>query len=304
MTAIIYQASTPLVVAKPVALTIGAFDGIHRGHRAVLERIAQEAVRRGTLSAVVTYTNHPSEVLRPSSSTPLLCTLPHKIKLLQAAIPLSYLLLYRFDEEFARQGAEEFLAQLMERLPFSYLNMGHDGRLGRGREGDRMLLEKLSQQMNFDLEYMPPKSGADGEISSTRLRQLIQHGELKNAEELLGRPYSILGTVIAGTGRGKSILEIPTANIPVAGLVLPPFGVYSVEAHFQGHQHNGIANLGAAPTLNTDRIPLLEVHIPGFNGDLYGVELEVVFKTFLRPEQRFASVEELREQLYRDIQSR
>jgi riboflavin kinase/FMN adenylyltransferase len=300
MTLIVQQPSTTLQLSKPVALAIGAFDGVHTGHQAVLQRLTAEAQKRETTAAVVTYVNHPSELLQ-AQPTALLCSLPHKLHLLQHYAELSHLLLFYFDRAFASQSPAVFLERLMHILPFSYLNMGYDGKLGHGRAGDRDALVELGKRMHFEVEYMPAYRIDTLEVSSTRLRQLIQKGEFAAAQNLLGRPYSIFGPVIHGAGRGSTI-GFPTANISVAGLVLPPQGVYAVTVKTaDGTWYRGAANLGKAPTLHTDRHPLLEVHLLDYSGDLYDTTIEVVFAKFIRSERQFLSLDELCEQIRHDL---
>lgn len=273
------------------SLTIGNFDGVHLGHRAILDR-AQE---RGGSVVVYTFSNHPAEVLR-SLSIPKLSTLPHRMKLLkEAGVETTYLT--PFTLPFSRQTAREFLTDLHRSTPFSHLVLGYDAVIGCDRVSD---LAPLGKELGFSVEYLDPAK-IDGQIvSSSTIRAAIQNGELEWASRLLGRPYSILATVEQGAGKG-GVLGFPTANLAVQELALPPFGVYAVEALFEGEYFPAIANLGKAPTLHQDRPPLLEVHLIGREQHLYGKELEVVFRRFLRPERKFENVQDLKEQIRCDL---
>ncbi len=298
---IIHNPQIPLHPQAKLALAIGVFDGMHRGHCALLERLKQVAQENHYASAVITYTNHPAEILRSDQQTPMICSTEHKLTLLEQS-KIDYIFLYTFDEVFASQTAEHFLSKLMQVAPFVYLNMGHDGRIGKNRSGDQEHLIELSQKLHFTLEYMPPFHYQDTIISSRTIRQLITEGNLNKVSMLLGRPYSIVGKVTTGIGAGKE-LGFPTANIPVKGLVTPPAGVWAVEALWDNHRRHAIANLGFAPTVHKNRELFLEVHIPNYQNDLYGKTLEIIFHHYIRPEQRFENITALKQQLHQDVQA-
>lgn len=270
-------------------LTIGNFDGLHLGHRAVLEKM------RGGIA--ITFSNHPASILRKISPLQLV-TLSHKLQLLRESGVEPVIL--PFTEQLSMQSPEEFLKEIRSLYPFSRLVLGHDARLGRDRSGTPELLSSLAYSMGFSLEYIPPFT-LEGEIvSSSKIRARIAAGDLGKASRFLGRPYSIRSTVVEGTQRAR-LLGFKTANIPVEGLALPPFGVYVSQVLFKGIRYKGIANLGVAPTLHTHTSPRLEVHILDFSDNLYGVEIEVELHNYLRPERRFSSLEALREAIAQDI---
>ncbi len=283
----------------PLVLTIGNFDGMHRGHGAVLNRARTLAAQEGQL-LVLTFRNHPSEVLRPNQPVQLLCTLPHKIQLLQR-FSVDNIMLLPFTPYLAQHSAASFIEHVRQFIPFSHLVLGHDATLGRDRQGNRPTMMELGMEWGFHVHYLEEYRYEGKPVSSTRIRELLQKGDLIQVEELLNRPYSIYAPVSSGAGKGKQI-GFPTANLDVMGLCLPPFGVYAVEVIYESSSFQGIANLGVAPTMRVDSQPILEVHLFGDEREWKGHNLEVIFKKFLRPEKKFHSVEELRQQIQNDIE--
>ncbi|CUI16979.1 putative riboflavin kinase/FMN adenylyltransferase [Candidatus Protochlamydia naegleriophila] len=283
----------------PVVLTIGNFDGVHLGHLAVLQRSQAVAKRVEAHTVVITFSNHPSEVLRPEDPTLLLCTLPHKIALLEAN-QVDHLMLLPFTRYLALHSAASFVERVRQFIPFSHLILGHDATLGRDRQGNRDVMQSLAEAWGFEVYYLEEYRYEGLPVSSTRIRQLVQKGEFDQAEVLLGRPYSIYSGISTGLGKGRQI-GYPTANIPVKGLCLPPQGVYVVEVNKDGKIYQGIANLGVAPTVRQDGVPLLEVHILAENVELSEHPIEVIFLKFIRPERKFDGLEALREQIKQDV---
>lgn len=284
--------------APPVVLTIGNFDGVHLGHQAVLHRTTQLAKKHQHPSAVITFANHPSTVLRPQHPTPLLCSIEHKLQLLEKA-GIDLLILLQFTEAFSKQSAEVFLHNVKHSVPFDHLILGSDAHIGKNREGDREVILLLSKSMGFKVEYLADYQLEGARVSSTLLREAIQKGDLSQVGKLLGRTYSIFSKVIKGHGRGASI-GFPTTNLSVEGLCLPPLGVYAVSLWHRGVKHPGVANLGVAPTVRENASPLLEVHLFDKTIDLYDEFVDVHFHQFIRPEKRFASLEELKMQIAKD----
>ena len=284
---------------QPIILTVGNFDGVHRGHCAVLKRAQVLAGQEGEVVAL-TFRNHPSEVLRPEHPTPLLCSLPHKLRLLQQ-FGINTILLLPFTRYLAQHSANSFIENVRQFIPFSHLVLGHDATLGRDRQGNRAMMEELGMEWGFNVHYLEEYRYEGKPVSSTRIREALQRGDFIQVEELLDRPYSIYGTVSSGEGKGKQ-LGFPTANFDVSGLCLPPFGVYAVEAIYDSRQLQGIANLGIAPTIREDHKPVLEVHLFDAHQDWLNHHLEIVFKRFIRPEQKFHNIEELRQQIHKDIE--
>lgn len=287
--------------SSPIALSIGNFDGLHLGHQTVLSHLLNLAKARHALSAVLTFSNHPSAVLRPEHKTPLLCTVAHKMHLLnQAGIDLTLLL--PFTQAFSEQTAEEFLLSIKRVLPFQFLILGSDAHMGKNREGGQEIVTALSRSLNFHIEYLPDCYHNGERISSSLIRHHIQKGDFAQAAILLGRPYSIYGPVLKGQGKGAS-LGFPTANLSVENLCLPPLGVYAVQVSVDGHYHSGVANLGFAPTMRQEASPLLEVHLFEHHDILYEKTIDVAFLRFIRPEKRFHSLEELRHQISLDVKA-
>ena len=289
----------PVPTEKPVCLTIGNFDGFHLGHQFVIDTLIREAKKNNALSAVITFDDHPSKVLRPQNKVLHLFTLPQKISLLDQA-KVDILIILNFTQEFSQQAPEEFLDSLQNAIPFDTLVLGHDARIGKGREGNHAHIQAFAK--HFNILSLEPYTLDHTIISSSLIRTLIQKGDLLQAAKFLGRPYSLQGTVIKGQGKGR-IIGFPTANLAVEGLCLPPYGVYAVEVSCHGSSYKAIANLGIAPTVRQDLTPLLEIHLLGEQIDLYGKDITVRFKAFIRPEKRFASLEALKAQIHSDIQT-
>ncbi len=282
-----------------IALTLGNFDGVHLGHQALLKRVFRSAHS----SVLITFSNHPGEILR-GTSPPRLTSLRHKLELLSqtdiGTLHKGTVVLLPFTRELSQMSAEQFLEMIRLSIPFTHLILGHDAHFGHERDGTQKKLSELGARMGFSIEHIQPVLVDNLPISSTRIRMCIEKGDLKEASRLLGRPFSIYGEVIAGLGLGKT-LGFPTANIQLEGLTLPPFGVYAVTVHYDNITAEGIANLGIAPTLSDSSSPKLEVHLPNVQTSLYGKHLLVSFKAFIRQEQKFSSLEALKNQIQQDI---
>ena len=285
---------------KTAVVTIGNFDGMHEGHKAVLKRLC-EYTDASKLSVVLTFSNHPSSVLHPERPTLLLCTEAHKIRIMES-LGVDLLIILPFDKKFSEQSAKEFLHLLKERLHFRHMILGHDARFGLGRDGNPEHVQLLSTQMDFTVEYVKQVYQEGGApISSSALRQLIQKGKIQKAKSLLGRKYSIASVVCKGNGFGKE-LGYPTANLNVSGLCLPPLGIYAVSVMIDNEKKLfGAANLGLAPTIRDDPQPILEVHIFDYNKNLYGHTIEVVFLEYIRPEEHFENIADLKQAITQDI---
>lgn len=272
---IYHELTSKLGLTEPVALTIGNFDGIHYGHQAVLSRAISLARQHNILSAVVTFENHTSEVLRGDKSVLRICTLPHKIHLLEnAGIDLLFLL--RFTKELSQLSAEMFLREMHTVLPFSHLVLGHDASFGKNKQGNQVIVQKIGQQFNFQVEYLEPCSLGGSAVSSSRIRTLIQHGDFNQVQALLGRKYSIYTNVTKGS-EIRTQFGVPALNLEIAGLCLPPYGLYSVDLIHESIVYRAVAKLGGAPTSRGDQKPLLEVQLLDSEADLFGEFVEVVF---------------------------
>ena len=285
-------------------VTVGTFDGVHLGHRAVLDEIARRARQSGRRSVLVTFEPHPLEVVNPSAAPPLLTTADEKRRIL-AETPVDDVAFVPFTPELRNLAPEAFVRQVLEaRFHVAELVIGHDHGFGRGRTGDVEFLRQLGSQDGFAVDVVSAVLLPDGRaISSTMIRRAVAGGDLALAERALGRPYSVLGTVVHGAGRGRTI-GIPTMNLaaPSARKLLPPDGVYAVRVLRDGKTLGGMANLGPRPTFG-EQARSLEAHLFDFDGDLYGFEVTVEFVSRLRDVVRFESVDALKAQLEQDRQS-
>lgn len=282
-------------------VSIGNFDGVHLGHQAVLLRLVEKARSAGVPSVVLTFENHPSTILRPEKTPQQISSLLHRLKLIEQC-GVDGVLLLKFTEQFAQQTAEEFLEALRVRAPFHGLILGYDSVIGKNRQGDRQLVEKHAQKMGFSVEYLAPLEIDGKTVSSTRIRQTIQSGELTQAQKLLGRSLTFIGSITEGKGIGKT-LGFPTANMELGSSCIPPYGVYAVHLCKGSQTFSGVANLGLAPTMGERASPILETFLFHCDQTFYGEEVEVKLEHFIRPEKKFRSKEELTAQIAEDVSS-
>ncbi len=288
-------------LGEPLHLAMGVFDGVHVGHQAVIARAVAAAEREGGLAGLLTFDPHPIRVIAPAKApAALLATLDHKAEIV-ADLGVRLFLPLHFDAEFAAMEAGEFIARLMT-APVRTLAVGEDWRFGHKRSGDVALLMDEAGKRGFQLEVVSPVMIEGDRVSSTRIRQAIGDGNLAAAARMLGRPYSVSGTVVPGDQLGRT-LGFPTANLPTGDIQLPLAGVWAVLVRDQdGRPWKGVANLGTRPTVGgTEK--RLEVHLFDFSGDLYGRNLDVQFVKHLRPEEKFASLEALRAQIEQDARA-
>lgn len=281
--------------------TVGTFDGVHRGHQLVLERLAARARLRGLPAVLVTFEPHPLEVVNPAAAPPLLTLGDEKSEVL-AESPIDYVVVLPFTPTLARYEAPDFVDHvLMARLGVRELLIGYDHGFGRGRSGDAEVLKALGESRGFDVAVVEAVQGADNRpISSTTLRRAIAGGDLQRAADGLGRAYSIGGVVQLGEQRGRT-MGFPTLNLgaPSPRKLLPPEGVYAVRVQTPQGTFGGMMNLGPRPTFG-DSASTLEVHCFELRGDLYGVRVRVDLLARLRETQKFDGSEALRAQLAQD----
>ncbi len=296
---------TAFLPARPegTVVTVGSFDGVHRGHEAVLREIAARAGAAGRHSVLVTFDPHPLAVVNPAAAPPLLTTGPERREIL-AQTGLDYAVLLRFDRAMAAMPPEAFVRDiLVGGCGMRELVIGHDHGFGQGRQGDAELLRRLGRELDFAVDVVPALEVDGHPVSSTWVRRAVAGGDLSLATRLLGRPYFATGQVVPGDGRGKTI-GFPTANL--AGIparkLLPPDGVYAVRVEWRGGRADGMMNQGGRPTFQQAERSL-EVHLLDFSGALYGEWLKVEWVARLRDVQRFPSPEALRAQLERDRSS-
>jgi len=281
-------------------LTVGIFDGVHAGHCHLVKRLNQRAQEKGLLSGVVTFNPHPQSVLQPHSRLPWLISLDDRIKYLRG-LGVDLVLVLSFTPEVARLDAREFVVLLKKYLKMSGLIIGPDFALGKGRGGDANLLAALGQEMEFSTEITPPFR-VEGEIvSSSLIRQTLTQGDIIKVEKLMGRYFTLRARVISTDKRGQT-LGFPTANLNVrSGQALPNRGVYGTITCVNNNRFASATNIGVRPTFGGGG-ETVETHLLDYQGDLYGKELKVKFVRKLRDEKRFASPEELKIQIKRDVE--
>jgi riboflavin kinase/FMN adenylyltransferase len=286
----------------PLFLAIGVFDGVHRGHQAVISTSARHAHAAEGTPVVVTFDPHPAKVLRPNDAPHLLTARQHKIDLIRS-LGVAHLLVIEFNREFAATPPEDFVRQLtVHSKPLREICVGHEWSFGRNRAGNLNLLKKLGAEVHFDVVGIPPVMVTGHVVSSTAIRNAIKQGDFDSAAAMLGRPYSIVGIVTSGDKLGKK-LGFPTANLSAHSEQFPPDGVYFAEAWLDGVLNHGVVNLGIRPTVaKGEPQRTLEIHLLDFHQDIYGEEIEVRFLQYLRPEKKFANVDALVRQIETDVQ--
>jgi len=287
----------------PIVLAAGFFDGLHRGHRKVIDATIKEARARGGQAWVLTFDPHPLRVLGPRTSPPLLTSTKHKLLML-SQLDLDGCLVMRFTPQLAVQSPQRFIRQLCRNIPeLTEIFVGRNWRFGHGGAGDVQYLAALGREFGFEVRVMPPVLRRKHPVSSTRIREEVRKGNLSEARVLLGRSFSVLGTVKSGLTLGRR-LGFPTANLNTRNEALPPAGVYAVFAEARGQCHAAVLNLGRRPTVRKggEPRPILELHLLDFAGDLYGENIEVFFVRRLRDERCFATTNLLRIQIARDVE--
>jgi riboflavin kinase/FMN adenylyltransferase len=287
--------------AQPSVVALGVFDGIHLGHREILTRAVERARADGLASVACTFDRHPMEILQPDRAPLPLTTLDERLELM-AGTGLDATLVLPFTPELAALEPEAFVGDvLLDRLRARVVVVGTDHRFGRGARGDARLLETLGARLGFAVEVVSPLR-IDGEaVSSTEIRAALQRGDLERAARLLGRPYTVCGEVVRGAGRGRT-LGFPTANLRTARPLLVPTGVYACRARCGEAGYRAMVNVGHRPTFEGQDYAI-EAYLLDFSGDLYDRPLCLEFRRRVRDEHRFPSVEALKEQIARDVES-
>jgi riboflavin kinase/FMN adenylyltransferase len=283
-------------------ITVGTFDGVHLGHRAVLEEIKERAERSGRRSVLVTFEPHPLEIVNPHAAPPLL-TAPSERREALAPCEIDRVVILPFTKSLSQYSPEQFVALLRSRYGMMELVIGHDHGFGRGRAGDVHVLRALGAKHGFGVDVVEPVVQDGKSVSSTLVRRAIAGGDLETARSLLGRPYSFVGDVVAGAGRGKE-LGYPTINLslPNARKLLPPDGVYAVWAEWRGGHAGGVMHQGPRPTFE-DLGPSVEVHLFGVDEDLYGQMVKVAWVVKLRDIRAYPDVSALKAQIEKDARA-
>jgi riboflavin kinase/FMN adenylyltransferase len=285
----------------PHHLAIGVFDGLHLGHQTVWAQAALHARESGGTAILVSFDPHPRAVLSPGNAPPILTHTHHKLRI-AARLGIEAVLIVPFDRDFANRPGDSFVADLHRHSPgLAEICVGRDWQFGHNRSGNFTRLEELGRHYGFAATGLDPLVIDGSPVSSTRIRELVGAGDLGAAKRLLGRDYSVLGTVVAGEQLGRKI-GFPTANLAVENEQLPPGGVYAVRAALkEGELLPGVANLGRRPTVSSSGESRLEVHLLDHSSaDFYGEIMEVWFFQHLRPEQKFAGLDALQAQIRED----
>jgi riboflavin kinase/FMN adenylyltransferase len=280
-------------------LTIGVFDGVHAGHRYLLKRLHQRAEERNLLGGVVTFNPHPQSVLHPDKQLPWLSSLEDRVATLRQ-LGLSVVAVLTFTPKLAQLSARDFMSLLKRYLRMEGIVVGPDFTLGRAGEGNINLLHALGDEMKFSVEVIPPYT-IDGEIvSSTLIRQALVQGDMSRVEKLMGRRFYLMGKVITSDKRGR-VLGFPTANLDMKPeQASPDNGIYATITHVDGKQFPSATNIGTRPTFGGGK-KLVETHLLNYQGSLYDKDIRVEFVQKLRDEKRFASSEELKTQIKKDV---
>jgi len=293
------QLKEPLI--NPV-LTIGNFDGVHKGHLALFDMVKERARSIGGQSALMTFDPHPIKVMKPGNGPPLITLTQQKLELIEDA-DIDVIFCIPFTKEFASISASEFVQNiLVDRIGVREIVVGYDYTFGQGRKGDIGLLQEMGGTLGFMVHVVEPVHVGDKLVSSTSIRKLVQDGNLSEAKQLLGRDYQILGTVVRGKDRGGRLLGFPTANLELIDELVPKVGVYAVKIAVGDQSLDGVTNIGYNPTFGKGPFSV-ETHILDFKEDLLGRSIRVKFVERLRDERPFGSVKDLSDQIGRDVLS-
>lgn len=286
---------------RNAVVTIGTYDGVHRGHQQIIKRINQIAERQGGESIIVTFHPHPRLVINPDdTSLQLINTLEEKAALLDK-YEVDNLVVVPFSREFSQQPPEDYIQDfLWKKFQPKVIVIGYDHHFGNNREGDIHMMREHGKRLGFEVEEISKQTVSDIAVSSTKVRKALAEGKVEKAHEFLGHPFSITGVVVKGENKGKS-LGFPTANIEVANpnKLIPTIGVYAIKAQHNGTVYDGMLNIGTRPTFDGNQ-ETIEAHLFDFDKDIYGEHLQVDFIRFVRNEIKFNSADELIDQLKKD----
>ena len=287
-------------IQRPTVLTLGVFDGLHLGHQLIVRTVVERARAVGAVPTVITFDPHPRAVLHPASAPPLLQTLDQKVEGF-GVLGIEQTIVIRFTEEFSLIRAEGFLEDVVkERLQAKEVYLGRGFAFGHNREGNIDLLQRVSGGLGFVAGEVPEVRVRNQRVSSSKVRQLLREGKVNLARGMLGRPYGVEGRVTRGKERGH-VLGFPTANLHPQNRVIPANGVYVTGTLIQGQWRRSVTNVGTRPTFETETEPSVETFVMNWSGDLYGDVVRVRFLYRLRDEKKFASLEELRSQIEKDV---
>jgi riboflavin kinase/FMN adenylyltransferase len=282
-------------------LTVGVFDGVHRGHQQIIKKLTTGAHANDAPVVALTFDPHPASVLGGREIKCL--TLPDERADLLGELGVDVVITQPFTRELSAVSAYDFMTRLTRQLGLKHLLIGYDFALGKGREGNATRLSEIGSELGYSVEVVSALSDESGVISSTEIRKLIEVGNVAEAARLLGRPYSLHGPVIRGDGRGRTI-DVPTANIAYSHQkMIPARGIYACWAYLKNSKYLAAINIGTNPTFTPDKeTPNVEAHLLDFRGEIYGEDVQLEFVERLRDELRFNSVEVLLEQIWKDVE--
>lgn len=282
-------------------VTIGNFDGVHMGHQKLISRTCEKAREKNLSSVVVTFDPHPLRVLVNSKTPPFITITEQKLELIAQHSP-SCILTLPFSKEMAALSPEEFIRKyLVQGLSIKELVVGYDYALGKGRAGNYEVLCELGRKYGYKVERLDPVIINDAVVSSTRIRDMVEEGNVWDVRPILGRFYQVRGKVIHGMNRGGKLLGFPTANIRLDDELFPELGVYAIRVEVDGMVHPGVANIGTNPTFGNESISV-EAHILDFAKDIYGKTIRVHFIQRIRSERKFSGLDELKARINKDIE--
>lgn len=286
-------------------ITIGSFDGVHTGHVKLLSTLRDIADRNNKKSLIITFNPHPQKVLKKLETDFLLTTLEERLALIEKTGFIDDVLVLKFDRSFSELNPSEFIKSIIiDMIKPSHITVGYDTHFGKDRMGDIVFLKNITQRINITVDTVNPHILSEEPVSSTEIRRLLRYGKVQEANRILGYRYFIKGNVVKGEGRG-ALLGFPTANIEITdkSKIMPQKGVYAVKVVYQNKEYRGVLNVGSRPTFENNALPTVEVHVIGLNENLYSKMLKINFVARLRDEVKFATNEELIEQLKIDIEN-
>jgi len=287
---------------RPCGVTIGVFDGVHRGHQHLIGVLLERARPEGLATVALTFNPHPRTVLRPGTAITYLTSLEERVELLQGQ-GVDSVGVVAFTSELAQLSAEDFLSLLVQELEMRLLVVGPDFALGRNRAGTIGVMREIGERLGFRVEVAPLLAEADEKVGSSAIRQALGAGDVERVGRLLGRPFSLRGPIVAGDRRGRA-LGFPTANIAL-GLdrALPAYGIFVTRAYVRESSHESCTSIGIRTTFDVEPRPVVETFILDFDEDIYGREMQIDLLRRLRGEERFASAEALIAQIHKDIEN-
>lgn len=289
---------------KNAVVTIGNFDGVHKGHRTLFKETIEKARSMDGTSVVITFEPHPLKVVRPDRRPPLITLYDQKVELISQT-GIDVLVCIPFTKSFATLSAKKFIEEILfGTIGMKAIVVGNDYNFGKNREGDIQVLRKFGERLGFDVivpDWIRISANWKDRVSSTKIRELVMAGNIEDIPMLMDRHYQIRGDVVAGRNRGGKLLGFPTANIHLTDELCPKMGVYAVTIEIGKQKHKGVANIGYSPTFE-DHVFTVEVHILDFKDDLYGKEIRVNFINRLRDEKKFSNISELSAQIRSDIE--